>query len=228
MRSEIAPSILSADFGILREIIIMLENAPISYIHIDVMDGHFVPNITIGPCVINSIRPYSSKIFDVHLMVEEPERHIKAFVDAGADIITIHYEATPNLYSAISMIKKSGKKAGIAINPHTPVSAVKDMLDCIDLLLIMSVNPGFAGQSFIPFSVNKLREAHSYISTGKKDVLIEVDGGINENNVVMVRDAGANIIVAGSSIFGYKNFMEKINVMVALAGGSPKHETRSP
>jgi ribulose-phosphate 3-epimerase len=197
---RIAPSILSADFSRLGDEITAIDAAGADYIHVDVMDGHFVPNISFGPLVMSSVRKLTTKPFDVHLMVAPTDPYIAAFAKAGADIITVHAEAGPHLHRTLQAIRSEGKKAGVAINPATVVSALENVIDDIDLLLVMSVNPGFGGQSFIPQSLAKLRQAAALI--GNRPIDLEVDGGITAENARAVADAGANVFVAGSSVYG--------------------------
>ncbi|MBN1469168.1 MAG: ribulose-phosphate 3-epimerase [Fusobacteriaceae bacterium] len=208
---KVAPSILSADFSRLGEEIKAISEAGAHYIHIDVMDGHFVPNLTLGPAIVNSIRKYSDKVFDVHLMMEKPERYIKNFVDAGADIIVVHVEACPHLHRVIQEIKSYGVKAGVSLNPHTPVEMIKHLIPELDMVLIMSVNPGFGGQSFIPFALDKIKAVRALSST----IDIEVDGGIVEETGKLCVEAGANVLVAGSYIFG-GNYKERISILSNL------------
>jgi len=198
---KISPSILSADFSKLGSEIKNLEKAKADLIHIDVMDGHFVPNITIGPEVIDKLRKYTSLPFDVHLMIAPVDNFIKNFADAGADIITIHPEATNNLTDSIKKIKSFNKKAGISLNPETPVEKVLPVLDIIDLVLVMSVNPGFGGQKFMKETLDKVKILRKEIDTKKLKTLIEIDGGINFQNAKMAKDAGVDILVSGTTVF---------------------------
>ena len=198
---KISPSILSADFSILGDEIKSLEQAGADLIHVDVMDGHFVQNITMGPPIIKMIRKCTKIPFDVHLMISPVEKYIKAFADAGSDIITIHPEATDNLKRAVGTIKSLGKKAGVSLNPKTPISALMDVINDIDLVLIMSVNPGFAGQSFMGEVLPKVTELRKMINDKKLKIDIEIDGGINFETAPLAVKAGANILVSGTTIF---------------------------
>ena len=198
---QISPSILSADFSQLGSEIKRLEEGGADMIHVDVMDGHFVPNLTIGPPVIKALRKHCSLKFDVHLMISPVHKYIEAYADAGADIITIHPEATEDLSASINKIKDLGKKVGVSLNPKTKVNVIKDCLNKIDLVLIMSVNPGFGGQKFMPEVLEKIRELKLIQEKQNIDFDIEIDGGINFENCSRVKDAGANILVSGSTIF---------------------------
>lgn len=202
---KIAPSILSADFSKLGDEIKKIEESGADMVHVDVMDGRFVPNITIGPLVVSAIRPLTKLPLDVHLMIKEPERYIEAFKDAGADIITVHAEAANHLDRVVSQIHQMGVKAGVSLNPSTHESILDYVLDKIDMVLIMTVNPGFGGQSFIDGMVEKIRRVRKMITERNLNVDIEVDGGINEKTITKATSAGANIIVAGSAFFGSEN-----------------------
>jgi ribulose-phosphate 3-epimerase len=198
---KIAPSILSADFGNLANAVKEAEEGGADLIHIDVMDGHFVPNITIGSCVIASIRGITELPFDVHLMICEPEKHIPDFVKAGSNIITVSAEATNHLHRAIQGIKEHGVKAGVALNPSTSISSVENIIDDIDMMVIMTVNPGFGGQKFIESMLSKIKNARELIEKKGLDLDLEVDGGVNSKNAKLAVDAGANILVAGNAVF---------------------------
>ena len=209
---QISPSILSADFSQLGNEIKRLKDGGADMIHVDVMDGHFVPNLTIGPPVIKALKKQSSMIFDVHLMISPVHEYIEAYSDAGADIITIHPEATKNLNSSILKIKKLNKKVGVSLNPETKVDVILEHLDKIDLVLIMSVNPGFGGQKFMPEVLNKVKELKKIQENKKLDFDIEIDGGINFDNSKIAIEAGANILVSGTTIFKSNNGDVKKNI----------------
>ena len=204
----VAPSLLSADFAHLGSALEQLKTAQTDWVHLDVMDGHFVPNLTFGPPVIKHLRRASDLPFDVHLMITEPERWVDAYVDAGADMLTVHVEACTHLQRTLQAIRQKGVLAGVSLNPATPIESLKYVLDDIDLILVMSVNPGFGGQSFIPSSLQKLRDLRNLI--GERPIFISVDGGITPGNVKDVREAGAQVVVAGSAVFGSPDPMQQV------------------
>ncbi|HKJ02266.1 MAG TPA: ribulose-phosphate 3-epimerase [Longimicrobiales bacterium] len=199
---KIAPSILSCDFGRLAEEIRAAEDGGADWIHVDVMDGHFVPNLTLGPVIVAAARRATALPLDVHLMIESPDRYLAAFVDAGADIVTVHQEVCPHLHRTLQRTRELGARAGVALNPATPVESVRDVVEGLDLLLVMSVNPGFGGQSFIPSSLAKLGRARALLAAAGSSAELEVDGGVGPDNAAEIVSAGASVLVAGSAVYG--------------------------
>lgn len=201
---ELSPSLLSADFTNLKSEMEVLDKNGVKYLHLDVMDGMFVPNISFGPMIIKQLRPLTNMIFDVHLMIEDPDRYVQNFKDAGADILTVHYEACKHLHRTVSYIKSLGMKAGVSLNPATNIDVLDYVLEDLDLVLIMSVNPGFGGQSFIPSAIDKTKNLKAKIRERNLNVIVEVDGGVKTTNVKDVIEAGADLIVSGSDVFADK------------------------
>ena len=216
MAHFIAPSILSSDFANLKDECVMLNNSEADWYHIDVMDGVFVPNLTFGMPVIKAIKKHATKTFDVHLMIVEPDKFIDDFAEAGADILTVHYEACPHLHRSIQRIKSAGMKAGVALNPHTNINLLADIITDIDLVCIMSVNPGFGGQSFIENTYNKVKELKALITDKQSQALIEIDGGVTDKNARKLLDCGADVLVAGSFVFKSKNPNQTISDLKAV------------
>ncbi|MEM9495020.1 MAG: ribulose-phosphate 3-epimerase [Pseudomonadota bacterium] len=219
-RVAIAPSILAADFSRLGQEVADIAAAGADYIHIDVMDGHFVPNLTIGPGVVRAIRGATDLPFDVHLMIAPVDPFIDDFVNAGADILTVHPEAGPHLHRTIQRIKGAGAKAGVALNPATPASVIEPIIDDLDLVLVMSVNPGFGGQKFIPSQMRKIEDVRARIDASGKDILLEVDGGVDPSNAGAVIDAGATMLVAGSAVFRDGDKTQYRKNIEAIRGGA--------
>ena len=218
---QIAPSILSADFAALGRDISAVERGGADLIHVDVMDGHFVPNITIGPPVVRAIKRIATRPLDVHLMIEEPDRYIEEFIAAGASMISVHVEAVPHLHRSVTQIKKLGARAGVVLNPSTPAVMLEDIAAEVDFVLVMSVNPGFGGQSFIPNTLKKLQRVRAVLTAAGSSAPIEIDGGVDLSNVVEVVAAGANILVAGQAIFGASDPEAATRTLRAAANRTP-------
>lgn len=215
----IAPSLLAADFTRLGEEMKMVNRSEADWFHVDVMDGRFVPNITFGIFIVEAMKKMAEKPLDVHLMIVEPEKYIESFRKAGADVITVHFEACPHLHRTVHQIRETGAKAGVALNPHTPVSVLADLIEDIDLVCIMSVNPGFGGQKFIYRSLEKTRQLREMIDTANASVLIEIDGGVGLQNAESLLQAGADVLVAGSSVFSAQNPEDTISKLKAFKAG---------
>ncbi len=212
----IAPSLLSADFARLHEACALIESSQADWYHLDVMDGVFVPNISFGLPVIEALKRHSTKPFDVHLMIVQPERYFEAFQKAGADVLTIHLEASTHLHRSLQAIRELGMKAGVALNPHSPVEALSEVLDAVDLVCLMSVNPGFGGQQFIPRTFDKLRTLRRMLDESRSPALIEIDGGVGPHNAKALYEAGANVLVAGNAVFRAENPNNAISMIKAL------------
>ncbi|MDO4778771.1 MAG: ribulose-phosphate 3-epimerase [Tissierellia bacterium] len=208
---ELSPSLLSANFYNLENDLEQLKKTQVKYLHLDIMDGNFVPNISYGPMILKHLRDKCDFVFDTHLMIENPDYYIKNFVDSGADIISVHPETTKHLHRTLKLIKSYGKKAGVVLNPHTHESVLKYLMNDVDLILVMSVNPGFGGQSFIPESIEKIRNIRKMINSSGRGIILEVDGGIKKDNASQVIEAGADLLVSGSGVFNKEGISKNVN-----------------
>jgi ribulose-phosphate 3-epimerase len=211
---HLSPSILAADFANLQQAIETIENAGATFVHIDVMDGNFVPNITLGAPIAKALRKHIKGVMDVHLMIARPDDYLEDFKEAGTDILTVHYEATVHIHRTIQRIHELGMKAGVSLNPGTPVSVLEPIIEDLDMVLIMSVNPGFGGQKYIPYSTKKIMQVKELAKECGKELLIQVDGGVDLHNVEEVIEAGANVIVAGSAVFGAENIQQRVQAFL--------------
>ncbi len=213
----LSPSLLAADFSQLQEEILFFDHSQAEWLHLDIMDGHFVPNISFGFPVISSLRPLTKKIFDVHLMISNPDQYLKSFHEAGADRITVHFEACPHLVRTLQQINELGASPAVAVNPHTPVSLLKDIFPYVEMILIMSVNPGFGGQKFIPHTIHRVRELRNLLDVSYPDVIIQIDGGVDLKNAAQLIEAGADNLVAGTSVFKALHREETVNKFYEIA-----------